>query len=285
VLIALSFQTLPASTVPLGIRYLPIALASLAIFIGLPPLYLEARRIHDDRELVDLIDQSRLGEARHLAHQSLILDPQRSIRGQPLREVAIGLDRAVEDLERNVSNPLPASASDEIRLSRARDLAMLGRTREALGELSQSDSLDRSPDAAILRGAILQTREEYASSLAAFERAADLLKPAVPSPDRTAALVAAHSGIAFAHRKLGHNAAAEAAYQRVLALNSSADTHYLLAQFYEGTQQAAKAQFHARQAMALDPDRYSQPGQRLIDKLITHHFGCWGAAAAERNSR
>jgi tetratricopeptide (TPR) repeat protein len=82
-----------------------------------------------------------------------------------------------------------------------------------------------------------------------------------------------------------HNALAEAAYQQLLELDPSADTHFLLAQFYEGTQQAAKAQFHARQAMALAPDRYDQAGQRLIDKLITHHFGCWGASAAERNGQ
>jgi len=262
---------------------LAVALVGLVIIIGLPWVYLQARRSHDDRELAELLEQSRLGEARTLARQSLALEPNRQFRGQQLREVADELDRAVREIESRVVVPLPPGNADEARLARARDLAMLGRTAEALKLLDDSASLAELPRALTLRGTIHQTRSEWLFSLEAFRRAAAMLESLPPSPERKPVLLEATTGIAFAERKLGHNAAAEAAYQEVLRLDPSADTHFLLAQFYEGTQQAVKAQFHARQAMTLAPERYEQAVQRLIDKLVTHHFGCWGAVAAEHN--
>jgi hypothetical protein len=50
------------------------------------------------------------------------------------------------------------------------------------------------------------------------------------------------------------------------------------------TQQAAKAQFHVRQSMSLEPQRYEAQGRKLIDKLVTLHFGCWNVFAAESSS-
>jgi tetratricopeptide (TPR) repeat protein len=263
---------------------LAVTLVSFLVMLGVPWIYVEARRSHDDRELGELLDQSRVGEAQHLAVQSLILDPRRKFRGQPLRDVAAELNGVVRDLESSVALPLSADASLEARLARARDLAMLGRTAAALQVLAQPASLAESPDGLMLRGTIHQARQEFLPSGAAFREAAEQLNALPPSPDRASALVTAYSGIAFAARKLGNNAEAVTAYQQVLVLDPSADTHFLLAQFYEGTQQAALAQKHARQAMALAPERFEVPAQRLIDKLVTHHFGCWGAAAAERRS-
>jgi tetratricopeptide (TPR) repeat protein len=230
---------------------------------GLPWIYLEARRHHDDRELAELLDQSRLGEAQHLAAQSLILDPRREFRGQPLGDVLAELDRVVQDLQMRTVLPLPEDDSDDVRLALARDLAMLGSTIAALQVLAQPASLAESADGLVLRGTIHQARQEFVPSAEAFRAAAEQLEPLPPSADRADTLVTAYSGIAFAARKLGHYAEAESAYRQALELDPSADTHFLLAQFYEGTQQAALAQQHARQAMALAPDRYETPAQRL----------------------
>jgi tetratricopeptide (TPR) repeat protein len=260
-----------------------IALLDLAIMIGLPWVYLAARSNHDSGQLAELLEQSRIGEAHELAGRMLALDPQQPFQGQPLKKLSANLDRAVREMESRVTAPLPPSAGDEAHLARARDLAILGRTAAALATLDQAASLADSPDGLLLRGTIYQTRQEWLPSADAFRRAAKVIESLPLSPERTVGLITAASGVAFAERKLGHNAAAETAYEQVLKLDPSADTHYLLAQFYEGTQQAAKAQHHARQAMSLAPDRFQQPGQRLIDKLVTHHFGCWGAAAAERH--
>ena len=57
--------------------------------------------------------------------------------------------------------------------------------------------------------------------------------------------------------------------------------HYLLAQFYEDTQNARQARTHARQAMALAPAMYEQKGAQLINKLRIYQFGCWGVYLAE----
>jgi hypothetical protein len=259
-----------------------VALLGVAVMIGLPWVYLAARSNHDNGQLAELLSQSRLGEAAELARRMLAVDPHRPFQEQPLRVLSANLDQTVREIESRVVAPLSPSDNNEAQMSRARDLAILGRTSQALAQVNLSESVADSPDGLLLRGTIHQSRQEWLASAESFHRAAKTIESLPTSPERTVGLVTAATGVAFAERKLGHNAAAEAAYQQVLTLDPSADTHFLLAQFYEGTQQAAKAQHHARQAMALAPDRYQQPGQRLIDKLVTHHFGCWGAAAAER---
>jgi tetratricopeptide (TPR) repeat protein len=264
-------------------NFVAVALLGLAVLIGLPRIYIDAHASHDNRNLTELLEQSRLGEARDLSQRLLMLDPARQFQGHRLADVATNLDRAVREIDSRVADPLPPDASDDAGLARARDLAMLGRTSEALAVLDRSASLAESVEAHSLRGTIHQTRNEWLLSAEAFRRAATALQSRPPSPEQNAGLIETTTGIAFAERKLGHNAAAEAAYQQVLKLDPSADSHFLLAQFYEGAQQAAKAQLHARRAMTLAPERYEQPGQRLIDQLVTHHFGCWGAAAAERH--
>jgi tetratricopeptide (TPR) repeat protein len=91
-------------------------------------------------------------------------------------------------------------------------------------------------------------------------------------------------GIAYAERKLGRYPQAEAAYQRLLELSPTADTHFLLAKFYEDTQRADLARQHARRAMRLAPERYEASGQELINSLAVRHFGCFSVYAAERSS-
>ncbi len=88
-------------------------------------------------------------------------------------------------------------------------------------------------------------------------------------------LIQAVTGIAFCQRKLGNKPAAATAYQELLGLAPTADTHFLLAQFYDDTQQAALADQHARKAISLDPARYAERGGQLIDKLRTTQFSCW----------
>ena len=80
------------------------------------------------------------------------------------------------------------------------------------------------------------------------------------SPARAAGVLRATTGIAYCLRKLGRYAEAEVAYREVLALSPTADSHFLLAQFYEDAQQAGKAREHARRAIELAPDRYPKDG-------------------------
>jgi tetratricopeptide (TPR) repeat protein len=86
----------------------------------------------------------------------------------------------------------------------------------------------------------------------------------------------------YCRRKLGRYAEAEATYLEMLELAPTAESHFLVAQFYEDTQQTAKAREHARKAMALAPDRYDDVGRRLINKLSVYHFGCLGVYDVEK---
>ena len=113
-----------------------------------------------------------------------------------------------------------------------------------------------------------------ASRLAWYNRATQTWQSAPPSPERTAGLAQALTGIAYSNRKLGRLPQAEAAYQELLSLAPTADSHFLLAQFYDDTQVTTKAAYHARQAMSLDPARFNHPAHQLLDRLSTSHFGC-----------
>ena len=81
-------------------------------------------------------------------------------------------------------------------------------------------------------------------------------------------------GTAFCFRKLGKIKEAETAWLKVLELSPGADSHFLLAQFFEDTQQTERAMSHAEKAMYLAPDRYRKDGNRMIDRMQTLHFGC-----------
>lgn len=252
------------------------ALLALAILLAVPPFYIHARGKHDRQRLAELQDQSRLGEAQALAQALLVLTPDARVRGKPIVLVATELDRVAAELTDQAAKPLASHATDAERYERARILAVLGRTSEALAVLDSSPSLGDSLAAALLRGTIHETRSEWTAELAALSHARELLEEQSPSPERDADLIHAVTGLAFAHRKLGDNAAAAAAYNELLRLTPTADTHFLLAQFYEDTQQARLAQFHARQATQLAPDRYTRPAEQLVNKLRTTHFTCWG---------
>lgn len=264
----------PVGVVALG------ALALAALFL-LPATYIEARCRHDLGRLTDLLEQSRLGEARELLRGLVALQPSAELKGHPLPEVAAELERMVHELESRVAAPLSASATDEARLERARDLAILGRTSDAVGVLQTLRGSSPSAEACGLYGTIYETRGEWETARDWYGRAKQGWESLPPSPERTAGLRQATMGVGFCGRKLGRNREAEAAYLEVLALSPTAESHFLLAQFYEDTQQAALAHFHARQAMTLAPARYQEQGRKLIDKLVTLHFGCLGVSGAE----
>ena len=82
-------------------------------------------------------------------------------------------------------------------------------------------------------------------------------------------------GQAYCLRKLGQYSAAEQAYRQLLLLSPTPDTHFLLAQFYEDTQQSTAAAAHARQAAQLAPGRFAEPVRQMSRRLATASFGCF----------
>jgi Tetratricopeptide repeat len=251
------------------------------VLVLLPWTYVDARCRHDLKQMGDYLGQSRLGEARALARDLLVLNAGLRWRDRPLREIAADLDRDVHKLEERVAVKLPLRAPPFLHLQRAEELAMLGRTDEALEALKSIKEPAASPYVANLRGNIHESRGEWETALVAYRQARQEWDALPASPVRSDELLRAVTGIALSQRKLGNYVEAEKTYQQLLSLSDSAETHYLLAQFYEDAQHADKARTHARRAMEIAPDRYRGQGERLINKLAVHHFGCLGVFAAE----
>jgi tetratricopeptide (TPR) repeat protein len=253
----------------------------LVASVLLPALYVGQRCQHDVARLGELLDQSRFGEARALAGALTLLDAGREWNGRPLPRVAEDLDRLLRALEASVAVPLAARATAEERLERARRLAMLGRTDAAVVSLKSIRDPAVMPAVHNLLATIHENRGEWDEGLESYRTAAAGWQSRPASPTRADGLLRAAIGVAYCQRKLGRYAEAEVAYLQVLALSPTAATHFLLAQFYEDAQDAAKARWHARQAMALDPAGYRQEGEKLVRKLAVFHFGCLGVFSAE----
>ena len=258
-------------------RAMLTAAVGFVILVLVPAVYVGARCRHDATRLGSYLGQYRFGEARDIVHALVMLEPNGELNGRPLTAVRDDVDGVVADLESRVGGRLSPYAPPQERFDRGRMLAMLGRTGEALDVLEPV----RGPEADRLRGTIHETREEWQPALDSFRgvRTAWGLQP--PSPARQAALARATTGIAYALRKMGHYPEAEAAYRELLELEPTAENHFLLAQFYEDAQQAGMAREHARQAMAMEPDRYEKEGKKLINKLAVYHFGCFGVFSKE----
>jgi tetratricopeptide (TPR) repeat protein len=260
-----------------------LALETLVLLV-IPRLYIHARCSRDVATVVGLFEQSRFGEAQTLLMGLKKLSPRRKINGYSLLRLSADMDRAVHNLDLRVAPPLSPIASDQDRYSRARDLAMLGRTTAALATLESSPTLSSWPAAAALRGTIHESLSRWPAALDSYTGARTAWHSRPDSPERTAGLIQAATGIGYSQRKLGRLAEAEAAFQEVLRLAPTADSHFLLAQFYEDTQQSTKAQSHAGQAISLDPQKYTRRAEQLIDKLQTSHFGCLTVFSTKSNN-
>jgi hypothetical protein len=260
-----------------------LALGALGVSaLLLPPAtHVGARCRHDLARLGEFLEQSRFGEARGVVRGLLVLDADRTWNGRPLPEVAENIERVVGELESRVAAPLGAYPTALARVDRARALAMLGRTDEALDAIRSADDPLWRPEVENLRGTIHETRGDWDAGLTAYRAALAAWGPRPSSPARSAGLLRAETGVAYCLRKQGRYVEAEEAYQDVLARAPTADSHFLLAQFYEDAQQAGKAREHARRAMELAPDRYQRDGEKLIKKLTVFQFGCWGVFDAE----
>lgn len=254
----------------------PIAVLGFGVLVLvlLPTVYIAARCQHEITELINLIEQSRIAEARQLCQVLTALSPSADIRGRPLKKLAHEIDRDLGALTSRLAAIGPDPELPEQQLERCRLLAILGRGDEALVELIPLRQTPVSPAAHDLCGTIHETTAHWTMARVCHLRAkADWIRQP-ESSDRTAGVFRATTRIAYCHRKLGAYELAEEAYREALMQSPTAETHFLLAQFYEDMQQARKAMDHARQAMKLAPQRYQHAGRTLIDKLTVGHFGC-----------
>lgn len=268
---------MPSRTPPTTVlRLLPFLAAAAALLV----FYGYVRSQHEAERAFSLYENGQLVAAQQALRSALLFNHSATWQEQPLTIVAARLNEAIVALERRMEAPLPPTASDQQRLARARELAMLNRRAEARATLDSSGTLADSADAHQLRGVMDETQAAFAPAAAWYARAQAAWEAMEQSPAQQAGLAAARKGQALCARKLGRLADAEQHYQAVLRHSPTAATHFLVAQFYEDAQQVRLSQYHAHQAMQLDPAQYAEPGQRLINRLMISHFGCWSIASS-----
>jgi len=246
--------------------------AELIAVLLIPQLYIYARTQSDMARVMDLVQQSRYAEAAELSHCILRLAPQAALKNLPFAKVSQSIDATVVRLEASVARRLDSNAQ---RPERANQLAMLGRTKQALETLEASPSVFNYAEAHNLRGTIFENRREWREALRCYGFAKSAWHILANSPEKAAGMARAITGVAYCERKLGRLREAETAWLELLAIAPTAKSHFLLAQFYEDTQQTAKAKFHAEQAVKLNPE-VREPANRLLNNLATSHFGCLG---------
>lgn len=241
-----------------------------------PVFYIQSRVDEMAQQVDEYLGSGRLGDARQVVREVCILSPWGKIGGQPADDVARDLDHDCFGVERSLAYMnQQTSHNEESTYHRARLLAILGEDQAAIDLLLPwYDKSTVSPLTSQLLGNLYQQQQHWAESQQAYRRALQAWEKLPASEQQQAGIVAAWKGIAFAERKRGNYEAAETAYLSALSLAPTADQHFLLAQYYEDTQQTAKAREYAHQAMALDATRYGQSGQKLITTLQQQHFGC-----------
>jgi hypothetical protein len=256
-------------------------LLTLCVAIALPIGYVTARCRQDVVQFQELVSQTRLGEALNLGRKLLRLDPDASLRGETITQHVAEIDVTVRQLQSKVAVVPGIADTDGEWLDRARRLAVLGQTDQAL--LALSNLKQPSAAAFSLRGTIHETRHEWQDSLENYQRAQLTCEAFPESVERSTGQIRATTGIAFCLRKQGLYREAEQSYRKLLEFSPQAETHFLLAQFYEDTQQSVLAREHAQRAIELAPHRFKRPGQLLLQKLTISHFGCFSVWSAGSN--
>lgn len=241
------------------------SLAAAFLFI-VPALFTTARDEADRSRLEELIAKSRWGEADRLARRLQTAAPHLRVHGERLNVVAGILADRVQTLEAAVRSVPDAAASPDSHLAYARQLAMLGREAAAVEHLDTQPLT--TPEALNLLGTIEETRSNWPAAETHF-------RGALSATEARELRLPALTGLAYSLRKQGRYRDAEATYRQIWDLAPTADTAFLVAQFYEDTQQPAAASTFTRRAMELDPRRYSAAGTRLLETLRTRHFGCF----------
>ena len=250
------------------------AACCLIMLALVPRIYLDARGRHDAEQYFSLRQQSRIGEASSLLRRMLILDPTIRKDGHFLRREQSELNREIDSLNRQASTELPAMASFNQRLQRARMLAMLGHTNDAINILIEKSETTNSVEACSLLGTMHENKHDWKSAIRFYGTAETLLKSSPAETDSSVEAYQVALGAAYCYRRLGRLNEARARYLRLLEINPNADTHFLLAQFFEDIQETSSAQHHALEAARLDPNRYRERGNQLTRKMRTLHFRC-----------
>ena len=244
-------------------------------FVLIPSTYVSARCRHDAGQVMELLEQSRFGEATHLLDRILGLNFNYQHNGEPVRRMLAELKATVELLTSRVEGQLSTMATVDEHIERARELAMLGQLEQASATLRATGVSESNPDVCGLLAIISENQNQWDTALDLYLNCQNLWQAMPQEARRSEGIYTSTRGIAFCCRKLGKIEQAEDEWLKLLALSPTADTHFLLAQFYEDVQQTTKADEHATKAAELAPSRYRDKSEALVKKMRQLHFGCF----------
>lgn len=274
--LAIEFAWLCSVFAAAGVRasFRPAALAwgAAVLAAAIAPLahagYDSARRLE---RAAEHLAAGRLAPARRELAALERSGVWRSFRGVDVRLAGAELDRQLAQLSRECSQPLGAGAGPQERTDRARRLAQLDRTSEALTVL---DPVRYAwADASLLAGALLQQRGAYSASDAAYRRALELLsRDLAPREARAARAERACNALAFNARAQGRFDAVPAIFEQARndwpELAAAFDDQ--LARHYHARGQPARARRHFASAAAADPARFGAWRRRAGATLDFH---------------
>jgi tetratricopeptide (TPR) repeat protein len=151
---------------------------------------------------------------------------------------------------------------------------MLGHTSNAINLVLEKEESTQCIEASSLLGTMHENMHDWNSAIRFYSIAEALLKSSSEDSHASAEAYQVAMGSAYCYRRLGRLNEARACYQRLLEINPNADTHFLLAQFFEDIQETSLARHHALEAARLDSNRYRERGHQLIGRMRTLHFRC-----------
>lgn len=255
------------------------ALAFLAAAISamvLPPIFVHVKCQHAWKRFDELVESSRIGEARDELLMVLRLSPNSTWQGRSVAE-AFQWVQAEYDRVEQVRSQLPHPPADaQTALQQARLLAILGKTDLAIDYLEQFPAASQSIDGALLRATILETRQAWDEAMAEYLSAQKLLSDSGESYKLSDQWLTALRGEAYCRRKAGDILGAENAYLELAQASPTVGHAMLLAYFYEDTQQTSAARQWIREAIRIDPAVEAE-ARPLWTKLESSHFGCFQA--------
>ena len=260
------------STVPIS-KWSPLGIG-LVLATVIPFSYGHFLADYYSNQLTEALKNQRLELARSASGCWSRLAPQAHWQDQPVAEIHAQLAGEVN----RIRHALSELSAGQVRSNPGMVASMFLQLDDFDGAVAVIKPHLRgtapSPFAWDTFGLILQRQELWRESEQAYRKAFELWNQESDSSNKNG-LASALRGIAHAQNRQGRVRDAEQTYQQLLEIDSSAETHFLLAQFYEEEQQTEEAYHHASEAMILAPGQFQQPGQTLINKLQSAHMGCF----------
>lgn len=250
------------------------SLCAALVLILIPVTYQNACCRYEARQVTELLEQSRIGDARYRLDRLLALDFNYQHHGELIRRELSDLKTTVSILSKRCESELSRTATIDARIERARELAMLGRVEQASATLYATGVAESNADVCGLLAIISENQNQWEAALTLYLNCQALWHATPKESRRSDGIYAAIRGTAYCCRKLGRLQQAEDEWLKLLALSPTADTHFLLAQFYEDIQHTAKAHLYAAKAAELSPSSYRDKAEALTKKMRQLHFGC-----------